>query len=248
MTTVPGVTGVIVAGRGGDRLGRALASVAWAEERVVLDPAGRLRTAELPAGTRRAESIDLAHAVRTPWVVLLQEDETASGELAAAVGGLTRAARVRGAYRLPQQLEAFGALLRPPGAPVRVARCAGAGLRMSLHGGLELHTPERRPGRLAAPVTIRAAPSLAEAVYDLEADGSVGAAVLAAGAVHAHLGRAALATLAAGARVLVARRVSAGAAAHPWPAARASAALIAGYRTLVAYAKLWERAEVWPPA
>src|SRR5207249_2756964 len=48
------VAAVVLASRGGARLASALDGVAWAGERIVLDPAGRLGAERLPDGVRWA--------------------------------------------------------------------------------------------------------------------------------------------------------------------------------------------------
>jgi len=231
---VPGVAVVVLAGRGGARLARALASVEWAEERVVLDPAGRLDAEPLPPGVRRERGAEAAAAVSAPWLLFVQEDEVAPAALGAAVAAVVGAPSARAAYRVPLEMRAFGAALRPWRAPVRLARRPD--VRLVLRPGLavELRSPRGRPGRLAVPLLAGGASSLAEALDDLEADGAALAAMLRDRAVAPQLGRLALAPLAAAGRVLFARGV-AGA-----PRARWFVTVFAGYRTMVAYAKLWE--------
>ena len=86
MTGAADVAAVVLGARGGARLARALASVGWAGERIVIDPAGRLGAATLPPGVRRLESpLDLAGATEARWLLLLREDEVAPPGLAAAV-------------------------------------------------------------------------------------------------------------------------------------------------------------------
>jgi len=142
---------------------------------------------------------------------------------------------------VPQEVEGFGVRFRPPGAPVRLARRDGARLRVAVHGGLAIAAPEPRPGRLDAGVIAHAAPSVTEMVDEMEADGSVVAALLALAAVRAGIGRSVLAATAAGARIACARRV----ASDPgrWREARWCLTTLTGYRALLAHAKLWERTE-----
>ena len=86
-----GDVGAVVLGlRGGGRLARALGSVAWAAERIVVDAAGRIDAAALPPGVRRVASpLALVGATRAVWLLLLHEDEMASPDLAAAVRAAT---------------------------------------------------------------------------------------------------------------------------------------------------------------
>jgi hypothetical protein len=84
------------------------------------------------------------------------------------------------------------------------------------------------------PLLVHGGERLADAVVDLDADAATLAALLADRG--SRLGRRHLVVspLIAGGRVLAARRVLAGA----W--GRWFLAVLAGYRTVVAYAKLWE--------
>jgi hypothetical protein len=241
MSTSGGVTAVVVAARGGERLAATLDTVAWAAERLVLDPAGRVGS--VPAGTRRSTTVLLAQAVTTGWLVLLREGERAEPGMAAAVTAATGDGGGPAAYRVRHELVSLGLRLCLP-EPVRVARREGARLAVGRHGGLVLRTSESRPGRLAAAVTVGAAASLAGMVTDMDADGSVVAAVLAAGTVQAGIGRTMLAALCAGVRVLGARRVPADEPmAGRWGGARWCSAALAGYAALLAHAKVWERIE-----
>src|SRR5205823_2122283 len=102
--------------RGADgraRLGRAPGGVAWAGERVVIGPAGRIDAATLPPAVRRLESaLDLADATDARWLLLLGEDEVAAPELAAAVVDATTSGAA--AYRIGRALELRGVTLRLP--------------------------------------------------------------------------------------------------------------------------------------
>src|SRR3989442_904178 len=64
------VAAVVLASRGGARLASALDGVAWAGERIVLDPAGRPGAEPLPDGVRWAG--EPAEAARAAWLLLLQ--------------------------------------------------------------------------------------------------------------------------------------------------------------------------------
>src|SRR5437870_1453122 len=111
------VAAVVLASRGGARLARALESVAWAGERIVLDPAGRLGAEPLPGGVRWG--CDPA-AAAAPWLLLVEEHETVQPPLAAAIAGAVEAPAAR-AYRIAQEVIAFGTTLRLRRAPVRLA-------------------------------------------------------------------------------------------------------------------------------
>ncbi len=238
------VTAVVVAAHGGARLERALDGVRWAGDCVVLDPTGRFGDATLPAGVRHEPRLDLEATVHTGWMLLVQENERVGAELAAAIGTLPSAPGARRAYRVVQTVEGFGARWRPRRAPVRVARREGVRLAVTRAGGLALDTPERQPGRLEGGLIVHVAPSLAATVDEMSADGSVVAAVLAAQAVRARFGRSILAAVAAGARMLSARRLrGALPGPAPWREGRWCLAFLASYQALLVYAKLWERTE-----
>src|SRR5216117_2068669 len=120
------VAAVVLASRGGARLARALESVAWAGERIVLDPAGRLGAEPLPGGVRWGGDPAAAAA---PWLLLVEEHEAVGAPLAAAIAGAVEAPAAR-AYRIAQEVIAFGTTLRLRCAPVRLALRAGARLRL----------------------------------------------------------------------------------------------------------------------
>src|SRR5262249_39217717 len=63
------VTALILAGRGGARLERTLASVAWAGRRTVWDPDGRLARATLPANVTCVR--EAGEAAADGWLLLL---------------------------------------------------------------------------------------------------------------------------------------------------------------------------------
>lgn len=229
---VPAVAAIVVSS-GGARLVRALASVAWAGERIVCDPAGLLEIEQLPAGVRRVGAIEPADATEAPWLFLMLEDEIASPALAAAIAKVVDDPRSRAAYRLRLELVTFGARLSPRARPVRLAKRSGA--RLVLRAGLsvEMQSAEGRPGELPVALLSGCVESLSEAVDHLDAEGSTLAAWLQVRAVEPGLARLACSSFTAGARMLAARG-----SGDAW--ARWSLAMLAAYRPLVAYAKLWE--------
>jgi hypothetical protein len=222
----------VLASRGGERLEDALASVAWASERLVLDPARCLGGSRAPHTVVRGR--EPAEAASAPWLLLLEEQERVPPALAAAIAEVTCAPDALPAYRIGQETHAFGAALALPGAPVRLVRRAGA--RLGVRAGLqaELRSPHGRPGRLPGRLVAHGASSLAEAVDDLDADASALAALLHERGVRPGLRHLLLAPLGPTARVLLARGRGSGFAGL-W-----ALAVLAGYRTLVGYAKLWE--------
>jgi hypothetical protein len=227
-----GVAAVVLGARGGARLARTLASVAWAAERVVLDPAGRLVAEPLPADVRCvSEAVEPADATDAPWLLLLEEGEVASAALAAAV-----AAAVAGTprpHRVGLEVTGLGTRLVPRHHPVRLAPRAGARLVLDRGLGAALAAPGT-PAAAAAGVVAERADTLAEAVRDLDADGATLAALLRAGRVRASVTRMIVAPCAAAGRLLLARRL----ARTPW--GRWHLAVLDGYRAVVACGKLWE--------
>src|SRR5207247_707162 len=99
------VAAVVLASRGAPRLAAALDGVAWAGERIVLDPAGRLGAEPLPEGVRRAN--EPADAARAAWLLLVEEHEAVRPSLVAAIASALEAPGAR-AYRIAQEVIAFG--------------------------------------------------------------------------------------------------------------------------------------------
>lgn len=230
---------VVLAARGGVRLARALEAVAWANERIVLDAAARLADASLPPGVRRVTTPDAALALATaPWLLLVSEDEVVSPALATAVAA-TVAAPAHGGYRIGREVSGFGAVLRAAGAPVRLARRGESGIVLGAGLVPALRVPGARVGRLAPRLRAEVAAPLAIAVEDMEADAAALAGVLRAGE-RAPFGRAAVVSVAAaGTRLLLGRVRRVGPDSARW--ARWFLAVLAGYRAMIAYAKLWEQ-------
>jgi len=235
------VAAAVLVSRGGPRLEAALASVAWASERILIDPAARLAGEPLPAGVRRAE--EPADATSAPWLLLLEEHEVVPPALADSIAATLGAPARFAAYRIGQEVRAFGATFHPVGAPVRLVERPGA--RLGLGPGLspELRALRRGAGRLEGRLVVRAADSLAAALDDLDADAAALAALLARQRVVPRLRHLVLPALAAGTRAFAAR----GARWAAWQ--RWILTVLGGYRAVVAYAKLWEirRAEASTP-
>jgi hypothetical protein len=224
----------VVASRGGERLARALASVAWAGERIVLDPAGRLGGEPLSEGVvLHAGAAEPAAVAHLPWLFLLTEDETVPAALADAVTSALTDPVARG-YRVRQELTGFGVRLQLPGALLRLAPRDGTRLGLTAALSPVLRTGGGPPAVLGPPIQAHGAERLAEAVADLDADAATLAALLGARGVRPGGRHLLLAPLVAGGRVLGARRVLAAA----W--GRWFLAALAWYRGVTAYAKLWE--------
>jgi len=222
------VSAIVLAARGGTRLADALASVEWAAERIVADPADRVEGQALPAGVVRARD-GIAVATRE-WLLLLRDDETVSGELAATIRHATGAA----AYRLGQAVVAGGATFRLRGAPVRLAPRAGARLVAGGALGVELAVERGPVRRLAGHLVMQAAPSLAAAVDDVDAESATRAALLRANGVRPRLAHLVVAPLVPAARALLAG----GSRGEPWT--RWTLGVFAGFAAIATYAKLWE--------
>jgi hypothetical protein len=226
----PPVAAVVVAAEPGARLARALDSVAWAAERIVLAPAGSVGGA-LPPGVRCTEQPHaVAEQVHVPWLLLLREDETVSprlaAEIAAAVAGPPRA------YRIAHELSGAQGRLRPRGAMVRLAPRAGA--RVVLRPGLALALASQAPrARLRAPLA-QALGDLGTALEQLDATSSALAHLLAASGARARAGWLVAAAATTGVRVL------GGSAGGRLGWGRWILAVLAGYESVVAYTKLWE--------
>ena len=233
MTAAADVAAMVLGANGGARLARALGSVAWAGERVVIDPAGRIDAATLPPTVRRLESVlDLADATDARWLLLLGEDEVAAPELAAAIVDATTSGAA--AYRIGRALELRGVTLRLPRAPIRLARRDTARLHVGAGASLALGAPGAQVGRVASRLVVEEAASLEEAVEALDADAAALAALLDALGGRPRFWALAVAPLAAAVPVLAARGGPVG-----W--GRWIAAVLAGYRAFVVQAKLWER-------
>jgi hypothetical protein len=222
------VSAIVLAARGGTRLARALASVEWAAERIVADPADRVEGQALLPGVLRARD-GVAAATRS-WLLLLREDETVSDELAATIRDATGTA----AYRLGQAVRAGGATFRLCGAPLRLARRAGTRLVAGGALGVELAVERGPVRRLPGHVVVHAVPSLATAVEDLDAESATRAALLRAAGVRPRLAHLVVAPLVPAARSLLAR----GSGGEPWT--RWTLGVFAGFAAIATYAKLWE--------
>lgn len=233
------VVAVIVASRGGAQLARCLESVAWAAERVVLDPADRVAGDSLPPDVRRATGGEVDELGTAPWVLLLAEEEIVPAALASALASIV--ARATGPCRLRREVTVLGAVMRMPGALVRLAPRVGCRLRLRRDLELELACTGT-PARLDAALQVERAASLTAAVAALDVESSALAVLLDAAGVRPRRLRAIEACCRAAGAVLVAGMRS-GALPVRW-----MGAVLAGYRAIVAHAKLWERRRSRPIA
>jgi hypothetical protein len=229
--TVP-ICAVVLAARGGAALRAALDAVAWADERAVLDPAGIVGGADVAAGVhlgRRAD--ELAALGTTPWLLLLAEHEEARPPFPAAAAAAVAAGPAALSPRL--ELETLGVRFVMPAAPIRLAPRAGCRVELDRGCGPALVAPHPRR-RLEATIRARGGDTVADAFELLQAEALVVSRVLGqlgrAGCRHGLL----TSPLAASSRVLRARAES------PAGLARWVAAVIAGYRVVLAQAQCWE--------
>lgn len=225
------LTALVVATRGGAALAETLASLAWVTRRCVVDPAGVLAGAAWPDAAEPWTPGSVSG-----WVLLLVEGERATEALAASVGRAVRESA--GAYRLPVAYEAFGTSLRLAGGAVRLVRGVRHDVHVRLGGeiGLESSAPVRS---LASAPVVRRLPSLPrEAVDALNAEAGALAALAAARGMNARALRLPAAGVVGAARVLLGR------AREPLGWGRWITAVLAGYRALLAEAKLWEREQL----
>ena len=237
------VAAVVLAAMGGARLERSLASVAWARERVVLDPSARVDGRELPAGVRYvarpAPLIDLGSA---DWLLLVLEGEVVSAPLADGLAAIRVDAAEARAFAVPVEMHAIGTRWTPRPA-VRLAPRTAATLVVR-DGRPELAAEGTALPLAEASIVVEAPPSLEAAVQALDAESAAVAALLHRGGLRVKVRQLLLPPLATVTRVLLAR----GGSTRPW--ARWVAAVFAGYRTLLVPAKVWELrqlAAVQPP-
>ena len=231
------VVALVVAHRGGADLARTLASVAWMADRYVVDPGGVLSPGTWPssAGHWTASGV---HG----WVLLLAEGEVVSEGFAAALAPLERSDVE--AYRLAVECRAFAGVIRLRSRPVRLRRRMPHEIRVALGGELTFAESSGAPVLAAAAVTRHLPPLPGEAIDALNAEASVLAALAASRGVRPRAARLLASGLAGAARVLLGR----GHGRLGW--GRWIAAVLTGYRALLAEAKLWERVQlgVSPPA
>jgi hypothetical protein len=228
---VSGITVVLVASLGGERLRATLDSVGWAARVAVTDPGGGAELSSLPPGTSRWEVSELSAQVGDEWVLLLAEGDRVSDGLRAALPAATRDGGPC-AYRVPLEYAAFGGTLRPRGEPVRLCRGGLAGIGLSAHGAVELRTAERAAS-LDEVVRVAGGATLLDGVYELDRDAAAWAALAVPegdlGPVHAiRIGTTSLVRM-----VLGRSRGRLG-----W--GRLVLAVLRGYRAVLTLGKAWE--------
>jgi len=227
------VVALVVAHRGGVELERTLASVDWMAERYVVDPTEALPSAAWPAraGRWRVPGCD-------GWVLLLAEGECLVDGFAAALETIERSDAE--AWRLAVECRAFDGVIRLRSRPVRLRRRPPYEIRVALGGELAFAGEARAPV-LAAAVARHLRQLPGEAIDALNCEAGVLAALAAAGGVRPRAVRLLASGATGAARVLF----GAGRGRLGW--GRWIAAVLAGYRALLAEAKLWERAQLGVP-
>ncbi|MFN8543320.1 MAG: hypothetical protein U0807_03830 [Candidatus Binatia bacterium] len=234
-TSLPALAAIVVASEGG-RIASTLAAVAWAEERVVVDPCGRMAGVALPPGVRCVpEAAHLETLVTASWVLLVEEGEVPGAGLAAEVARVCGGREEAGAWRVPRELRLGRVGLQPRTPPVRLAARARARLAVRADGTLTLGTTDAVVGTLAAALVPGETVSVGSLMSRVDASTTSVAAVLMALDAPARRRDIVVAPLLGGVRVLRARAAS----RCGW--ARWILAVFAAYGALVAYAKLWER-------
>ena len=223
---------VVVVARGRDELPRALERAAWADERIVLDPADRAAGVQLPMHVVRiVDPGALDRAISAPWVVLLGEDEVLDDRGVRAVraalghaGGEALALGVTTRTLALQVASAPTVLVAPRATPVVVQRGAAVGF-----DGRGL-----RVRRIDASVVRERGDTLTAALDILDGETATVAALADRGGSTGRgvVWRSAAAML----RVLLARSP-----AGPLGLGRWVLAVLDGYRVVVTQAKLWER-------
>jgi hypothetical protein len=220
---------LVLVHRGGAALERTLASVAWAQRRYFLDPAGVLAAADWPAGVERWPGSGAAG-----WVLLLSEGETAGKELRAVLESAPDDGTT--ARRLVIECHAFGGVIRGR-PPVRLCR-GQCTVRASLGGDVEFAVRERAPVLPGAALAHVLPPLPAEAVDALNAEARTLAALAAAHGQRPRFVRLLTGGLVGATGLLFGK----GTGRLGW--GRWIVAVLAGYRGLLAEAKLWERAQL----
>ena len=227
------VLAVVVATRGGKWLEPALASVEWARERAVLDPVGEVMPAQLPPGVRLGRDAgSLAALGSAGWLLLLGEHERATDEVAAACAAAVRDGAP--ARPISVRVEMLGVCFAPRVHPVRLASREGSVLALDRTLELELRA-RSTPGRaLDAALLAKGGESVAAAVDALEPAARALAALLVQLGKQPRPLALAIDPLAAILRTLRARPTGSG------RLARWAAAVLTGYRVVLAHAMLWE--------
>jgi len=236
------VLAVVVVTRAGRSLAQALDSVAWAAERAVLDPAGQVDAAALPARVRLArDATQVATLGSAPWVLLLAEHEVGAAGLEADVAHVAGRG-ASGVRRVSVEVDTLGVRLVPRYASIRLAPRETAcvvverGLELGLSGG------QGDGQRLATGLCASRGASIDEAVSLLGTESGALSVLLARQGPALGVVGIGLSALTAAARLLLAR-----APTRPG-IGRWLAMVFAGYRVVLANARAWEWRQAQPVA
>jgi hypothetical protein len=234
------VLAVVVATRAGQSLTSALGSVPWASERAVLDPTGEVGPERLPPGVGLGRDARRVATLGTAaWLLLLAEHEVASTSLREQ---LARAVQRDGAaaWRIGIEVAALGGRLVPRHAPLRLAPRETSRVVVERGLALALASTAGRVGRLGTCLHAAHGESIEAAVEELGVESRVMAALLAQDAQDAGVARISLSSVAAAARLLLAR------APARAGLARWITAVFAGYRVVLAHTRAWEWRQAQP--
>jgi hypothetical protein len=223
---------VVLATRGGERLARALAQATWADERVVLDPAG-VAHASAPAVV--ASAAEVGTAATADWLVLVREDEVVDAAALAGARATIAAAPPGTVFALPLVARTIGLALAPRRRSPRVA-ARGTPLHVASDATVAFATAGARIRPLGVTVRQDRGDSLTEALETLGADATVDAAVADQLGVSPLVVPVVWRAFGALGRTLAAR---AGGGRLGW--GRWVLAILDAYRVLATSAKLWER-------
>ena len=233
------VLAVVIATRGGRSLAPALDSVAWAAERAVLDVTGELG-GELPPGVqlgRDAARIDALGSA--PWLLLIAEHEVAPASLRDHVARVVEQGGA-GVWRIGVEVETLGAHLVPRYAPVRLAPREDSRIVLERGLALGLAASAGREQRLGASLRAAHGASVEEAVDALGRESRALAVLLAQDARATGVAGIGMSSMAAAARLLLAR------APARAGLARWVAVVFAGYRVVLAHTRAWEWRQAQP--
>lgn len=120
---MPGLTAIIITRDEARHIGAALASVDWADERIVIDSHSADETVALAraAGARvdvrdwpgyGAQRNHAASLAAHDWILALDADERVTPELAAEIRAMLRATPVAAGYRIPRVTHYLGRWIR----------------------------------------------------------------------------------------------------------------------------------------
>jgi hypothetical protein len=177
------------------------------------------------------------------WVLLLQEGEAVSPELAAEITARVRASSACAAYRVRREIELFGRPFEIRGAPVRLARREAAVLRIDAGLGVRLGGTGAA-GRISAALAAPPLTTLSSALEQVDAGSTLLAHLLDAADARPSWYRLLLAPLVAGGGALTGR------ARRRLGWGRWVFTVFEAYCPVATYAKLWElrRQRVTVPA